>query len=136
MKPENVIINNCGYAVLLDFGLCIPLTPPAIRWMNLISGSPYYMPPERLLASRKMPTAKSIGMVMYHALTGHTLYDANELESLAKKHVAKMKVSNLAKMTNMSTGMAELLDRMIQQSPEERPQTFREVFDGLKAIAG
>lgn len=138
MKPENVIINNCGYAVLLDFGLCIPLDAARNPMDEFISGSPYYMPPERLLGEPEDAYSEiySLGMVMYHALTGHTLYDANELESLAKKHVAKMKVSNLAKMTNMSTGMAELLDRMIQQSPEERPQTFQEVFDGLKAIAG
>ncbi len=138
MKPENVIINSCGYAVLLDFGLCIPLDAARNPTDEFISGSPYYMPPERLLGHPEDAYSDiySLGMVMYHALTGHTLYDATELESLAKKHVAKMKVSNLARMTNMSTGMAELVDRMIQQSPEERPQTFQEVLDALKAIAG
>ena len=138
MKPENVIINTCGYAVLLDFGLCIPLAEARNPTDEFISGSPYYMPPERLMGRPEDACSDiySLGMVMYHALTGHTLYDASGLESLAQKHVAKMKVSNLSKMTNMSSGMAELLDRMIQQSPEERPQSFQEVHEALKAIAG
>lgn len=138
LKPENVIINNCGYAVLLDFGLCIPLAEARNPDAEFISGSPYYMPPERLLGQPEDVYSEiySLGMVMYHALTGHTLYDASGLEALAQKHVAKMRVSNLSKMSNMSSNMAELVDSMIQQSWEERPQSFQEVFTALQTLAG
>ena len=138
MKPENVIINNYGYAVLLDFGLCIPLVEAQDPKDEFISGSPYYMPPERLLGNPEGAPSElySIGMVMYNALTGTTFYEADQLEELAQRHVAKMKISNVAKMRTIDKDIAAILEPMLRQNPLERPQTFREVFDQVKALLG
>ena len=136
MKPENIIINEYGYAVMLDFGLCIPLSEARDPHDEFISGSPYYMPPERLLGNPEDAPSEiySIGMVMYNALTGTTFYEADQLEDLAQRHVAKMKISNTAKMRGLDKDIAALLEKMIHQNPQERPQTFQEVFDEVKAM--
>ena len=136
MKPENVIINEYGYAVLLDFGLCIPLYQAQNPNEEFISGSPYYMPPERLLGNPEDAPSEiySIGMVMYNALTGTTFYEADQLEELAQRHVAKMKISNVAKLRSLDKDIAAVLEPMIRQKPAERPQTFREVFDQIQAL--
>ncbi|NMA45262.1 MAG: serine/threonine protein kinase [Lentisphaerae bacterium] len=136
LKPENIIINPNGYAVLLDFGLCITREQALNPTDEFISGSPYYLPPERLLGNSEDAYSElySLGMVMFHALTGRTYYDADELESLAKRHVSKLRVSSAAKLEGIFPPLAELMERMIRQNPEERPQTFAEVFEALKQI--
>ena len=136
MKPENIIVNKYGYAILLDFGLCIPLEKAKCPDEEFISGSPYYIPPERLLGNPEDANSEiySIGMVMYHALTGTTIYDADELEALARRHVATLRVKNASKMTGIPTEIAQLLEAMIKVSPQERPQTFKEVFDAICKI--
>ena len=135
MKPENIIINNFGYAVLLDFGLCIPLEQARNPEDEFISGSPYFMPPERLLGNPEDACSEiySIGMVVYNALTGHTIYDADDLDALAHRHVAKVKISNASKMEGIEPEMAKILDKMIKREPQERYQTFTELADVLKA---
>lgn len=136
MKPENIIINEFGYAVLLDFGLCITLDKARNPDDEIISGSPYYMPPERLLGKPEDAYSElySIAMVVYHAFTGKTFYDADELEELAKMHVAKMRVSTAAKLAEFPQPMAAILEKMLRQAPEERPQSFREVFDEVQKM--
>lgn len=136
MKPENIIINKCGYAIMLDFGLCIPLEKARCPDDEFISGSPYYIPPERLLGTPEDAPSEiySIGMVMYQALTGSTIYDADELEALARRHVSTLRVKNASKMTGIPEKIAQLLEKMIRQKPEERPQSFREVYDAIVEI--
>ena len=136
MKPENIIVNKFGYAILLDFGLCIPLEKARCPDEEFISGSPYYIPPERLLGQPEDANSEiySLGMVMYHALTGSTIYDADELEALARRHVATLRVKNASKMTGIPADIAQLLERMIRVSAQERPQTFKEVYDAICRI--
>ncbi|MBR4223060.1 MAG: serine/threonine protein kinase [Victivallales bacterium] len=136
MKPENIIINQYGYAILLDFGLCIPLEQARNPQDEFISGSPYFMPPERLLGKPEDAYSEiySIGMVIYNALTGTTIYDADDLDALAHRHVAKLKVNNASKMTDIPKDIAVILEKMIRREPEERYQTFQEVAEAFKQL--
>lgn len=133
MKPENVMISPEGYAILFDFGLCVPLEEAANPHDEYISGSPYYLPPERLLGEPENMSSEiySLGMLVYHALTGHTLYDAKGLEELAHRHVTKLRISNQARMQEIPAEIANTLSWMIGQEPKDRPQSFHELLDAL-----
>ncbi len=136
LKPENIILNEYGYTVLLDFGLCISREQAAHNDDEFISGSPYYIPPERLLGHGENASSEiySLGMVMYHALTGRTFFDANEVEALARRHISGLRINSTAKMKDLRSSIGILLDAMVRQEPKERPQDFIYVADSLKAI--
>ncbi|NMA43033.1 MAG: serine/threonine protein kinase [Oligosphaeraceae bacterium] len=136
LKPENIIINEYGYAVLLDFGLCIPRREAENCEEEFISGSPYYLPPERLLGQGENACSEiySLGMLMYHALTGRTFFDADEIQALARRHISGLRLNSAAKMQGLRNSIAILLDAMLRQEPNERPQDFEYVADSLKAI--
>ena len=136
MKPENIIINTDGYAILFDYGLCIPREEALHPDDEYVSGSPYYLPPERLLGTGEDAFSEiySIGMVMYYAISGQTFFDAEEVEALAKRHLSKVRLSVSGKLKNMRPELVEVLSRMIKQEPNERYQSFREVSDAIRKL--
>lgn len=98
IKPANVIIDNEGFARLLDFGIASFFkaekdeSPDETR---LIMGTEAYMAPEQhkgIAHTTKLSDVYSIGVVMYELFTGHlpavgdpplTAVDANITEALA-----------------------------------------------------
>ena len=76
----------------------------------------------------------SLGMVLFYAITGRTFYDADELESLARRHTATLRVSASAKMQDLRTSVAILIEAMIRKERQNRPQDFIYVADSIKAI--
>jgi len=137
LKPENIIINPYGYAILIDFGLCITREKAADQSNNqFISGSPYYLPPERLRGEPENAASElySLGMIMYQALQGRTYYDASEANDLAQRHLSSLRISSSAKMEGIRPSLAAILDKMIKQSNADRPQNFCSVFQALQGV--
>jgi len=126
LKPENIIINPAGLSVLLDYGLSLPLSKARKPESEHIAGSPYFMPPERLWGKEEDAYSEiySLGLVMYFALTGQTLFDAKDVESLASKHVAKIRLSSARKLQGVEPELSKIMTRMIQQDYTERYSSF------------
>lgn len=136
MKPENIIINTDGYAVLIDYGLCLPRDLALHPQDEYVSGSPYYLPPERLLGTGEDAYSEiySIGMVTYYALSGQTFFDAKEVEALAKRHLSKVRLSVSGKLRDFRPELVEVLSRMVKQDAAERYQTFHEAARAIEAV--
>lgn len=136
LKPENIIVNPQGYAILFDFGLCIPRQEALNNNSEYVTGSPYYIPPERLLGQPEDARSEiySLGMVMYYALTGKTYYNAEEINALAKRHVGGLRIINEVKMQGISKPLAAILTAMIQQEPENRPDSFVKLKEELDKL--
>jgi len=136
MKPENIIINLDGFAVLFDYGLCVPREQALHPKDEYVSGSPYYLPPERLLGTGEDAYSEvySIGMVMYYALAGQTFFDAKEVEALAKRHLSKVRLSVAGELRDFRPDLVEVLSRMIKQEHSERYQTFHEAAKAIEAL--
>ena len=136
LKPENIIINNEGYAILFDYGLCMPREDAMHPKDEFVSGSPYYLPPERLLGKGEDASSEiySLGMVIYYALSGQTYFDADEVEALAKRHVSKVRLSVSSKLRDFREDLVALLTKMIRQERDERFQSFHSVARAVRAI--
>ena len=142
LKPENIVIEKTGRPVLLDFGFCTPLAEAKAQADNeFVKGSPHYLPPERLWRSGEGPVSEiySLGMVMYHALTGRTFYkSAEEAAQVAVRHATSLRLTvQPSSMQYCSARMVELVDMMIKRDSGERVQSFEVVADELrKCLAG
>ena len=134
LKPENIIIDREGYAILLDYGLCKPCEEALHPSEEFVSGSPYYLPPERLLGEGEDASSEiySLGMVMYYAISGQTYFDASEAQALAKRHIAKLRVSAASKMRHLRPELVTLLSNMINPERAQRLQTFGEVAAAVR----
>jgi serine/threonine protein kinase len=136
LKPENVIINDDG-AVLYDYGICMNREDALKDPGDLVEGSPLYMPPERLTGEGERACSEiySLGMVLYHILTGETLITGTVNENTAVKHVEDSRTSNiLSKLPNLNPQWEPVLDKMIARIPQKRYQSFAELERDLTGI--
>ena len=86
VKAQNVMRDEAGRIVLMDFGAGYDLTGDASD--GGILGTPLYLPPEAL--RREPMTAQSdlysLGVLLFHLVTGKYPVDGTSLENLAKSH--------------------------------------------------
>ena len=131
--------------MLFDYGLCIPLDDAATcNNGNTLEGSPFYLPPERVVGAPEGEYSEiySLGMVMFHMLSGHTYYSrsafsADKVKSLLLKHVKSPRLSSVGvSLRNTSPEMINLLDRMLARFPNERYPDFLSLKMELERIYG
>ncbi len=139
LKPQNVIIDTKGNAKLFDYGLCLSIdaafkpTPS-----DTVEGSPIYMPPERIVGLPESMNSEiySLGMLLFHLLSGKPYYSSTDAYNLAKKHVASLRVASVAGIMpkTVDKKITLLIDRMVARNPEERFQTYMEAASEMNAI--
>lgn len=86
VKAQNVMQDDAGRIVLMDFGTGYELADDASR--EGVFGTPLYLPPEAL--RREPMTAQSdlysLGVLLYHLVTGKYPVDGTSLNNLANAH--------------------------------------------------
>ena len=86
LKPQNVLVEQGGRVVILDFGL-VTEVGSALSSESLLVGTPEYMAPEQVRRHRLSPATDwySIGVMLYQALTGRLPFDGHPHEILLEK---------------------------------------------------
>lgn len=91
LKPENVMIDDQGYAVLIDFGFCKKITAKTYT----MCGTPLYLAPEVILNRGHNWSVDhwSLGILMYEMLVGYTpFYQRRMRKSELFRSIVKGKV--------------------------------------------
>ena len=139
VRPENVIISQPEGAYLFGYELCQPIDSAQEEHPAENKDLLCYASPERFLGEPERPYSEiySLGMVLYHLLTGTPYFTEEEL----KKQVIKLRGEYLAlsktqdKMKDISSDIADIITRMIRRIPEQRYQHFYDVeVDVLEAL--
>lgn len=138
IKPQNIIIDPFGNVHLFDYGLCLKIEDAAKSQGEMVDGSPIYMPPERIIGAPENASGEiySLGMVLFHALSGKTYYSATDAYRLAQKHVTSIRFANVASRlpNKVSPKICEFLDKMLERAPSARYQSFKEAAVAIKKV--
>ena len=138
LKPQNIMIDTSGNVKLIDFGLAMPLEEAANNVSNQIQGSPYYLPPERIVGSGESQYSEiySLGMLLFHVLAKKPYYSADDIKSLVSKHVVSVRVNSLAGKLPYKTSskLVAALEKMMARVPDRRFQTYKECASVLFKI--
>lgn len=119
IKPANVIVDNEGFARLLDFGIASffeaekDVGPDETR---LIMGTEAYMAPEQhqgIAQTTKLSDVYSLGVVMYELFSG-------KLPALGDAPLTLIDA-------NITEGLSTLIMSCMAHEPSERPQSVEEV---------
>ena len=140
MKPENIIIvEETSSAKLFDFGLCMSLERAANpNPEDHLEGSPYYLPPERIVAAPEGEYSEvySLGMLLFHMLTGTTYFSQADIKDLVTKHVRSLRVASVnTRLKHCSPEIINIIDKMIKRDPNQRYHTLSEVLDLINDLS-
>ncbi len=142
LKPQNIIIDKQGNLKLIDFGLAIKIED-SDKQGDEIQGSPYYMPPERIIGRPEGQFSEiySMGMVLFHLIAKQPYYSAEDIRQLVGKHVVSLRINNVAGKLPHRTDpeIIRIINKMIDRSPNSRYQTYKELgkemFDYYRELA-
>jgi serine/threonine protein kinase len=89
MKPENILFNNKGEALLADFGISTVLSTTSVKHTEVM-GTPAYMAPEQFRGEiSKHSDQYALACITYELLCGHKPFRADDFISLGYKHVTE-----------------------------------------------
>jgi serine/threonine protein kinase len=136
VKPANMLLRKDGHLLLSDFGIAKMLegTTNLTRAGTGI-GTPQYMSPEQGTGQTvdRRSDIYSLGIVLYHCLTGRVPFNSDNPLSITVKHLNEpLPVENLHAM-GVPYPIEQIVLKMTSKSPSERYQSVDELIDALGA---
>ncbi|MEM1228234.1 MAG: protein kinase [Planctomycetota bacterium] len=129
IKPENIMRAEDGTIKVTDFGLARMLTSSDASTANLTRagltlGTPRYMSPEQIQGHSVDGRSDlySLGVTMYHLLTGSPPFDAEEPIALAVKHLHDLPapIDRQRGKDDVPEWLITVVARCMQKVPDQR----------------
>ncbi|MDQ1050351.1 protein kinase [Streptomyces sp. V4I2] len=151
MKPANVLVTrgeageDDSQVKVLDFGIARFLdgtgAPTALTATGTSLGTPAYMSPEQIRADPDRPVDErsdlySLGCILYELVTGRLPFEAPSVYPLLRKHIDEPPTPPRRLRAELPTGWDALILALLAKSPDDRPQTARDVRERLEELGG
>ena len=137
IKPENIIMRLNGKVKLADFGLARRAKDPELANED-IRATPAYAPPEIIQDDKSVPGFKSdmysFGATAYHILIGHEPFMDPDPMKVCAMQLSDVQTSLSELNPNIPKRLSDLVDDLMRKDPEDRPASWNDVVDELKAI--
>jgi eukaryotic-like serine/threonine-protein kinase len=140
IKPANLLVDLHGVLKILDLGLAT-VTIEAEKALNPTEsgqsavGTADYVPPEQVIDSRNVDGRAdiySLGLTFYFLLTGHRPFAKPTIMEVLMAHRTE-KPEPISKFRpDVPLDLEAIIDKMIAKSPQQRPQTAKEVAEKLR----
>lgn len=133
IKPDNIMFDEGGRAVLTDFGIAKAGTGTRLTGTGMVIGTPHYMSPEQVRAQPLDGRSDiySLGVVAYQCLVGSVPFDGEDAFSIGYKHITEPIPSPELK-TAEELRLFAIIRKMMAKAPEERYQTAEELLAALE----
>jgi eukaryotic-like serine/threonine-protein kinase len=134
VKPANMLLRKDGHLLLSDFGIAKILEGTVnLTRVGTGIGTPQYMSPEQGTGQPvdRRSDIYSLGIVLYHALTGRVPFTADSPLSITVKHLNDpIPVENL-RVKGVPQPIEQVLLKMTAKTPADRYQTTDELIEAL-----
>ncbi|MDH3289519.1 MAG: protein kinase [Gemmatimonadota bacterium] len=128
MKPDNIMFDELGHSLLMDFGIAKAATRTRITGTGMSIGTPHYMSPEQARAQGLDGRSDiySLGVVAYQCLTGQVPFDGEDAFSIGYKHIMEP-IPEPPLQTPEERELFAVIRRMMAKSREDRFQSADEL---------
>jgi hypothetical protein len=135
IKPGNVLVDEAGRPVLLDFGLVRgAVAGPTITHVGAVMGTPRYMAPEQMRGDRadRRTDLYAIGAMITEALTGKVPLETEHVGALFEARIRNDPPTLLSLRPDLPSDVAAALDSLVARRPEARPTSARAALAALR----
>jgi serine/threonine-protein kinase len=125
VKPGNIMIDETGKALLLDFGIAKALSAQGghLSITGQIIGSLEYMSPEQAAGGRDLDARSdiySLGIVAYEMLTGKPPFDAQTIHQFIAMHQTEEPPDIRKARSEIPARIATAVHRCLKKVPADR----------------
>ena len=144
IKPENIMRGSQNAIKVTDFGLARMLTKIDSSTANLTRagltlGTPRYMSPEQIQGDNVDARSDlySLGVTMYHLLTGVPPFEADEPLALAVKHLhdTPRPIDHARGAADLPDWLVSIVMRCLQKSPDARFESAQALLRAVESHA-
>jgi eukaryotic-like serine/threonine-protein kinase len=136
VKPANMLLRRDGYLLLSDFGIAKILEGTTnLTRVGTGIGTPQYMSPEQGTGQPvdRRSDIYSLGIVLFHCLTGRVPFTADNPLSITVKHLNDPLPLEWMRMNGVPAPIEAVVSKMTAKAPEDRYQTTDELIMALTA---
>jgi len=137
LKPANLRIDLHGNGIVTDFGIAqVAQQYEEATGTSVYVGTPRYMSPEQARGRRVDGRSDlySLGVTLYHMLTGTPPFDGGDWYELGRRHIEEAPRRLCEKVPGIDPLLEGVVLRCLAKEPEERYQSATEVIAALHAV--
>lgn len=137
VKPGNVLLeDNVDRALIGDFGLARAVDDASLTRTGIVAGTPHYMSPEQADggAVDHRSDLFSLGSVFYFMVTGHPPFRADGAMGVLNRICHETHRPADEVNSSLPIPLVDLIERLLQKSPDRRLQTARDVEHELAKL--
>lgn len=125
VKPSNVLLSREGEVFLMDFGIARAMEETALTVTGTTTGTPAYMSPEQGqgLEIDKRSDIYSLGVVLYHMLTGRVPFHADTPYGTIYLHVHEPPLPPRDLNRRLPPGVESVVLKALAKDSEHRYQS-------------
>jgi serine/threonine protein kinase len=134
VKPANMLVRKDGHLLLSDFGIAKILEGTTnLTRVGTGIGTPQYMSPEQGTGQPvdRRSDIYSLGIVLFHCLTGRVPYTADSPLTITLKHLHDPLPVDRLIAENVPNSIVQVVLKMTAKPPQDRYQSMTELIDAL-----
>ena len=135
LKPQNIMIDNNGRVVVMDFGIAHSKDLPSMTMTGALVGTPEYMSPEQVRNERcdQRSDIYSLGAMLYEMLTSIVPFQNENCWLAMNNRVTGDPIAPRKLNPKLSAQAEEIVLHAMQRDPKDRYQTAGEFKRDLDA---
>ncbi|HEY0930662.1 MAG TPA: serine/threonine-protein kinase, partial [Gemmatimonas sp.] len=137
IKPDNILIDSEGEAVVADFGLARALAVSnSMSATNQVLGTPHYFSPEQARGQELDGRSDlyALGITLYRTATGRVPFDGDDWYAVARQHIEEPPAAMRSLVPELTPEFEQVVQRLLAKTPDERYLSAMQVVDALAAL--